>query len=161
MPGWLARGGGGTFVSTAWRAARLIVAPATGWGVPPAPISVHTRLVRAHRSSAGSTSVSVTDSPLVNDLVTEFPVGPDGRLNVPFAHGEPASEEDEVKPKVRAGLTGADLLDDGERTYLHERGVEAGVRLLSLHRGELVLDATGGGGRARRAGRHRVRSPAG
>ena len=44
--------------------------------------------------------MTVTVSPLVR-LRARFP--PAARLNEPFAHAEPASDDDDVKPKVRAG----------------------------------------------------------
>ena len=70
MPGCAGSGGGGTLVSTTCRAARLSVAPGTGWGWPLAPICVQVSAVSAQRSSPGSTSVTVTVSPLASDRVT-------------------------------------------------------------------------------------------
>ena len=100
IPGWFTLAGGGTLVRTTWRAARLSVARGTCWGWPLAPISVHVRPVSVQRSSFGSVSVTVTVLPLVR---SRWKVPPAERLNDPLDQGEPASVEEDVKPKVRAG----------------------------------------------------------
>ena len=71
--------------------------------------------MRLQRSSFGSTSVTVTFSPLVSSRVVH---APDPRAKVLFAHGEPASDDEDVKSNVLAGLPAGDLLDDGQRAEL-------------------------------------------
>ena len=99
-PGLAAFSGGGMLVRVTWRAPRLIVALRIGCVVPFAASSVHTSPVNTQRSSPGSVSVTPTVLLLVTAAVR---LSAPASENEPLVHGEPASVEEEVKAKLRAG----------------------------------------------------------